>query len=156
MGVAIVVVQVAALLAALGVPAAPSPAADPVGVLGAWLDQRREAYVEADAEALADLYRPDSGAGRADVATLRAYAARGVRVTDLRVQVSRVRVVESATHRLRLRVRSRLARTTVEVGGATRQLPGSSWRVRELVLHADDGGAGWVLSGPGSASPGSR
>jgi hypothetical protein len=93
-------------------PASPaSPAIEPYAlrVLRSWDHRRAVAYARADAGALADLYVTGSRTGSADVALLRGYRSRGLRVAGMRTQVLVVRVVHRADHRLALLVTDVLA-----------------------------------------------
>lgn len=95
----------------------------PAGVLHAWDDRRAEAWTAGDARALAALYVPGSTAGQHDVAMLRDWAARGMRVDGLRTQLIDVDVRGRTPHRLVLAVTDRV------VGGVA--VPG------ELALPRD-------------------
>lgn len=103
-------------------------------VLHAWDRRRAHAWATGDVQALADLYTPRSGAGRADVELLKQYLHRGLRVTGLRMQVFALRVLGHQPGRWRLRVTDRLARAVaVGVGGAVR-LPKDSAATRVIGL----------------------
>jgi hypothetical protein len=127
---------------------------DALAVLHAWDVRRAEAWATGDPGALGRLYTERSRAGAADVALLRRYAARGLVVRDLRMQVLRTRVLVARPRLLELEVTDRLAgATAVRVGdpGAARRLPADAASTRVLVLRrpADR----WVLARV-SAAPG--
>jgi hypothetical protein len=98
---------------------------DPAAVLHDWDDRRAAAWAAGDVGALRALYTPGSAAGRADVAMLRAWRARGLRVTGLRMQLLAVHVRLRAPDRLVLVVTDRLAGGVVVPGplGLPRDLP---------------------------------
>lgn len=81
----------------------------PVDVLHAWDDRRAAAWASSDAGELRSLYTAASVAGRRDVAMLRAWSARGLRVTGLRTQLLRVDVRVGTPDRLVLGVTDRVA-----------------------------------------------
>jgi hypothetical protein len=118
-------------------PADPLPAAV---LLHAWDRRRALAWARGDVQALGDLYTAGSPAGRADVALLKAYLHRGLRVTDLRMQVFAVLVLHHGHGRWRLLVTDRLARAVaVGAGGAVR-LPRDSAATRVIsLLRGPDG-----------------
>lgn len=99
------------VLPAAPAAASPSPSAPPgaVGVLAGWDRRRAAAWAASDAEALRRLYLPGSRAGRADVRLLGEYAASGLRVRRLTIQVFSLTVVDRSPGRLRLRVVDRVA-----------------------------------------------
>lgn len=118
-----------------------------VGVLHDWDSRRAEAWAEGDEEALARIYVADSSAGAADVALLRRYAARGLVVSGLRMQVLRARVLVARPDRLEVEVTDRLASATaVRVGGERigRRLPADGPTTRHLVLRRDRGQ--WLMA----------
>ena len=93
-------------------------------VLSEWDGRRAAAYSSGDVGALRSLYLPGSGAGAADVAVLRAWLRRGLRVEGLHTQVLARRVLVSRAHRLVLRVTDRVVggvavRAAASPGGAT-------------------------------------
>jgi hypothetical protein len=108
-------------------------------VLHSWDARRSRAWAAGSPAALASLYLDGSAAGRADVALLRSYLARGYTVRGLRTQLLAVAVLAERPRRLRLRVTDRLA-AAVAVGpeGGTR-LPADAATTRELVLVRDLG-----------------
>ncbi|WP_296605175.1 hypothetical protein [Nocardioides sp.] len=118
------------LLATLLAPV-PNPAS---AVLHAWDVDRSAAWAAGDPAALARLYTPRSPAGAADVAMLRAWQARGLRVVDLRMQLLAVETRRRTPDRLVVVVSDRLA-SGVAVGGGVRQpLPRDAVSTRRLVL----------------------
>ena len=103
-------------------------------VLHAWDRRRARAWATGDAQGLADLYTVGSSAGRADVALLRSYVRRGLRVVGLRMQVFELRVLVHRPRGWRLRVTDRLARA-VAVGPAERmRLPRDLASTRVITL----------------------
>jgi hypothetical protein len=118
-------------------PPAAFPASD---VLREWDSARADAFAEGDAVALESLYVEGSAAGTSDVALLRAYLRRGLRVEEMHMQLLAVEVLREESRLLRLRVTDRLA-GAVAVGEGTRvPLPrdAASTRVVELRRAADD------------------
>ncbi|HEY0891229.1 MAG TPA: hypothetical protein VGE38_16630, partial [Nocardioides sp.] len=88
---------------------------------------------------LRGLYRPGSTAGRADVAMLRAWTGRGLRVQGLTTQLLAVSVVEESRSRWLLRVEDRVT-TAVAVGeGVRHDLPAHRPRVSVIELVAVGG-----------------
>lgn len=119
--------------------AAPAVTDPAVEVLRTWDVRRAAAWASDDPGALRRLYTPGSRTGRADVALLGAYAARGVDVTGLRTQLLAVDVVERSADRVVLVVTDRLAHVEVSHDGRTLALPSdrpSTHRVT-LVLVGD-------------------
>jgi hypothetical protein len=92
-------------------------AGPPADLLHAWDDRRAAAWASGDASALRALYTPGSAAGRHDVAMLRAWTARGLRVDGLRMQLIEVDVRRRTPQRLVLAVTDRLAGGVAEPGG---------------------------------------
>ena len=94
-----------ALGIALVVATSAGPAAhDPLRALHHWDAQRAIAYRTDDAQSLRDLYARGSSAARADLAVLRAYDRRGVRVTTMTPQVLSFTVLDRGPDRLRVRL----------------------------------------------------
>lgn len=118
-----------------------TPRAAPVGpaVLRSWDARRAAAWARADVAGLQALYVPGSVAGRRDVAMLRAWAARGLRVRGMRMQVLAVDVVHRRSGRLVLTVTDRLARAVAVGHGVRRALPRDvpSSRTVTLVRQAE-------------------
>ncbi|WP_139983987.1 hypothetical protein [Nocardioides litoris] len=119
----------------------PPPADGPREVLRGWDAARADAWAAADPRALAELYTPGSVAGRRDVAMLRAWSRRGVRVDGLETQVLDLRVVERGPRRLALVVTDRVAAVVV---GPTR-LTGDQPSTRRVVLVRASA-AGWRVA----------
>jgi hypothetical protein len=106
-------------VAAVGSPAG-APAAAPAGrrVLSTWDGLRAAAYASGDVAALRAIYVPGSVTGRRDVAILRAYAARGLAVRGLRMQVISCDITFSGPRRIRLVVTDRVHGAVVTRGPA--------------------------------------
>lgn len=119
----------------------------PSAVLAGWDRRRAGAWARGDVDALGGLYAPGSAAGRADVAMLRDYRRRGLRVEGLTTQVLRLEVLRRAPGRLVLRVTDRLAGGTVVGAAAPVALPADRASTRQVTLvrrpGADDDG--WVV-----------
>lgn len=126
--------------AALATPPV-SPQSRALAVLRRWDRQRAAAWRRADVPALARLYLPGSRAGRADVADLRRWRRRGLRVTGLRQQLASVRVVRQRRRRLVVLVTERTVGGIVVGLARRRLLPRSSWAVHRIVLVRS--AAGW-------------
>jgi hypothetical protein len=103
--------------------AAVSSEAGAHGVLHAWDERRSAAWARGDVAGLRQLYVAGSRTGRVDVAMLRAYAARGLRVTGLRSQLLAVEVRSRTPARLSLRVTDRLVGGVVRGAGGPLALP---------------------------------
>jgi hypothetical protein len=107
-------------------------------ILRAWDHRRAEAWSHGDVAALSGLYTRRSRSGAQDVADLRRWQHRGLRVLGLRQQVATLRVRVDTSHRLLLTVTDR----TVDAVAAGRDrptaLPRSAWtthRIRLLRVH---------------------
>lgn len=107
-----------------------------LNVLRAWDARRAAAWATGDTAALRVLYTPSASAGDRDVAMLRAYRQRGLRVEGLETQVVRVRVVTHQPDRLVVDVVDRLA-GSVAVGSEGRvRLPrGAAIQHRITFVH---------------------
>lgn len=121
--------------------AAPEPAlsdAAAIAVLRGWDRRRAAAWSAGNGAALRGLYVPGSAAGRRDLAMLRAWTSRGLRVRGLRMQVLAVRVRVHRERRVVLEVTDRVARAIAVGDGVRRELPrdGASTRAVELVRSA--------------------
>lgn len=117
----------------------------PRRVLAAWDRDRARAWARGDAEALARLYTPTSRVAISDVANLRRWTARGIRVSGLQTQVLAFDVVTQSQSRLVLVVTDR-ARGGVAVGArGSRELPTDRASTRRLVLVKVSGR--WLVSG---------
>lgn len=93
------------LLVTAVIIAGPSPSA----LLHAWDERRAEAWSQADPAVLRDLYVAGSAAGRADVAMLRSWRARGLRVDHLELQLLAVQPLRRSPGRIVLDVTDRVA-----------------------------------------------
>lgn len=152
------VVAFAAMSAGPAVPSAPGRAGEDtrpaaaaerfaVRVLHDWDSRRAKAWAQGDQEALSGLYAPGASAGRADVALLRRYIARGLVVLDLRMQVLRARVLVARPDRLEMEVTDRLASATAVRTGEKaigRRLPADGPTTRRLVLRRERGQ--WLMA----------
>ena len=120
-------------------PVAPKPAEDvAVAVLHAWDARRSAAWAAGDADRLAALYTARSTAGAADVALLRRYAARGLVVRGLRMQLLRTRVLILRPRLLELEVTDRLSGAVAvrrADPGRGRSLPVDTATTRVLTLR---------------------
>jgi hypothetical protein len=111
--------------------------ADPeaLRVLRAWDGLRSRAYARADAAALARLYAPGSRAGAADLAVLRGYRERGLRVTGMRTQVLSATVLRQSERRIELLVTDVLVDAVASDGDRMRwSLPHDRPSTRRVVL----------------------
>lgn len=106
-----------------------------LAVLGAWDARRAAAWAAGDEAALAALYTDGSAAGRRDRAMLERYAARGLFVRGMRMQVLAGKVRSRTAGRIVLVVTDRLAHA-VAVGRGTRVvLPRDRATRRTIVLR---------------------
>ena len=107
-----------------------------IRALRGWDRRRAEAYAAGDLAALRRLYVPGSRAGAADLAMLRRYVARGIRVTGMRMQLLAVDVRAHTPRLLRLRVTDRLTRAEAVAagGGWHAALPRDRATVHELTM----------------------
>ena len=144
---------VALLVAVLTAPAAsarPAPvqpvAAGPpaLAVLHAWDQRRAEAWARGDPRLLRPLYTRGSVAGRNDRAMLRAWAARGLVVQDLRTQLLGVRELAHTATTWTLQVTDRLAGGVAVGPGVRRPLPRDQATTRTLWLQLVDGA--WLVA----------
>lgn len=132
-----------------GPPATSGPLAaadagpDAIAVLRAWDARRAAAWAAADGAALGTLYVPGSGAGAADVALLRRYADRGLRVRGMTMQLLAVDVRRASPDCLRLLVTDRLTGAVATRGGTRIGLPGDIASRRWLTLRRVDGA--WLV-----------
>lgn len=142
-------------------PVASSPAHDPPDapdrltraslpareVLRAWDRRRAAAWAAGDPAALARIYLPRAVAGRRDVALLRRWNARGVRVTRLVPQVLAVRVTRATDQRLVVVLTDRLGVVEARVGGEVVVLPADRATTRRVELRRGPGtGARWRVA----------
>lgn len=134
--------------------AAVAPAARDIGVVRAvgslavlrdWDRARAAAWEAGDLAALRDLYLPGSAAGRADVAMLRRWTARGLRVEGMAMQVLAVELRLRTDRRLVLVVTDRLVgAVAVGPGGRRADLPRDGATRRRLEFRRSDGD--WLLA----------
>lgn len=131
-----------------------APAARDVGVVDAvgslavlrdWDRARAAAWAAGDPAALRGLYAPGSAAGRADVAMLRRWTARGLRVEGMTMQVLSVELRLRTDRRLVLVVTDRLV-GAVAVGPDDRRsaLPRDGETRRRLEFRRT--GGDWLLA----------
>jgi len=124
------------------VPPPPLPCS--VRVLAAWDRRRAAAWADADVGALRRLYVAGSRTGHRDVAMLSAYAARGLRVRGLAVQLFAWEVSDRSPTVLRLVVTDRVVGGVV-VGGRTElRLPVDRASRRSVTLVRQRGR--WLVS----------
>jgi hypothetical protein len=117
---------------------------EPVHVLAAWDRRRARAWARADAAELRRLYLPGSSVGRRDVRILEQYAARGLTVRGLTVQVLAWQVRSRSAHRLRLRVTDRVVGGVVVGHRGTQSLPVDRPSRRDVLLVRHRGR--WVVA----------
>jgi hypothetical protein len=118
-----------------------------LGVLREWDRRRASAWADGDEIALARLYLPGSSAGAADVALMRRYAARGLVVRGIRMQLLRARVLVARPRRIELEVTDRLtAAVAVRLvdTATTRRLPADAPTTRTLELRRV--GGRWLMA----------
>lgn len=106
-----------------------------VQLLHDWDRRRSRAWAAQDPAGLRRLYVVGSTAGSRDVALLREYADRGLRVPRLRMQVLRAAVVVDRPRRVVLRITERLAATEAELGGGSVRLPRDHAQTRVVELR---------------------
>lgn len=121
-------------------------------VLHRWDARRAQAWAHGDLRDLRALYSSGSAAGRHDVAMLRAWADRGLRVRGLRVQLLAVRVLDRAPDRLLLRVTDRVVDGRAGAPGrGWVPLPGDRPTTRRVRLQRTDGR--WRVAAVTTAQP---
>ncbi len=108
--------------------------AQPTAVLHDWDDRRAAAWSAGDVAGLRALYVPGSAAGRADVAMLRAWRERGLRVEGMRMQLLDLDVRRASDARLDLVVTDRLTGAVAVGPGVRRPLPRDGFTSRRVVL----------------------
>lgn len=113
----------------------PDRSADPLGVLRAWDGRRASAWAHGDAGALRALYTGGSRTAAADLAMLRSYAARGLRVEGMRTQVLAARVRVRTAERLVLVVTDRLVGAVARGPGTRVVLPVDAASTRTVSLR---------------------
>lgn len=121
------------LTLALLLDPSPRPEVAAARVVHAWDAQRADAWASQDVGALRSIYTPRSAAGRADVAMLRAWRARGLRVEGLQTQLLSVSVRVQADDRLVVDLVDRVAGGVVVPGGSA--LPADRPTAHTLVLR---------------------
>jgi hypothetical protein len=127
-------------VAPVGLTAAGATAGPPaVVVLHDWDRRRADAWARGDPSDLRALYTRGSVAGRHDRAMLRAWAARGLVVHDLRTQLLSVRELAHTETTWTLRVTDRLADGLAVGPGVRRPLPRDQATTRTLRLRRVDG-----------------
>ncbi|MBM0126364.1 hypothetical protein [Pimelobacter simplex] len=168
-----VVAVVAGLLLRVGAPspsgttpagprAVVAPAAGRVGVARAvaslavlrdWDRSRARAWAEGDVAALRELYVRGSPAGERDVAMLRAWLRRGLRVEGMAMQVLAVELRRRTDRRIVLVVTDRLSGAVgVRPGSGERAaLPRDGPSTRRLVFARAD--EAWLLASAQAAEP---
>lgn len=112
---------------------------DPLAVLHDWDRRRAAAWAAGDPHALRRLYVAGSRAGLRDVAMLRQWRSRGLRVSGIEMQTWAGEVVHQTSTRLTLRVIERLRRARAEGEGRGRALPSGGAGVRLVTLWRVDG-----------------
>lgn len=118
---------------------APAPPTRWAGVLSRLDDRRARAYQRADPRLLRRVYVTGSTLLRRDRRMLHAYDERHVRLSGVRLELLRVRLLERHRAQVRLRVVDRLARPTAHtVAGAT-VLPQDLPTRRTVVLRRSFG-----------------
>jgi hypothetical protein len=129
---------------------APARSLPAVDVLAHWDRRRAHAYATGDVAALRALYVRGSAAGTADVAMLRSYTRRGLRVEGMRMQLLGVQVLGRGRQRWRLRVTDRLHGAVAVGTGHRLPLPRDRASTRVVTLRL--GGGSWkvvsVVTGP--------
>jgi hypothetical protein len=108
-------------------------------VIRSWDVRRAEAWARGDPAVLATLYTADSVAGRHDRAMLRAWAARGLVVRELRTQLLAVHELAHTRSAWTLRVTDRLVGGVAVGAGSRRPLPRDEATTRTIRLRLVDG-----------------
>ena len=107
---------------------------DTVRLLRGWDRRRARAYARGDADALSALYVAGSRTGAADVAVLRGYLDRDLRVTGMRTQLLGANVVEREGRRLTVLVTDVLTGAVAKAGDRRWALPRDRPSTRRVVL----------------------
>ena len=117
-----------------------------LAVLRNWDRARSSAWARADVPALRRLYAPGSDAGAHDVAMLRRWVERGLRVRGMTMQVLSVDLRVRTERRIVLDVTDRLADALAVPAGGGRAvaLPRDGLTTRRLAFRAT--GGGWLLT----------
>ncbi|GAA4723547.1 hypothetical protein GCM10023350_02300 [Nocardioides endophyticus] len=114
-----------------------APAAS--AVLHEWDDRRAAAWASSDVAEVRSLYVPGSPAGRAEVAMLRAWRERGLRVEGMRMQLVDLDVRRASAARLDLVVTDRLTGAVAAGPGVRLPLPRDRATTRRVVLVHEGG-----------------
>lgn len=126
-----------------------------LAVLRDWDAARAAAWRAGDVGALRGLYLPGSRAGERDTAMLRQWAARGLVVRGMAMQVLAVELLARTDRRIVLLVTDRLARAVATRDEGRRpgtwDLPGDTVSTRRLAFRF--AGAGWRLASAESRPP---
>jgi hypothetical protein len=104
-------------------------------VLSAWDARRAAAWSRADLSGLTRLYTAHSRTGARDVADLRRWRARRLRVVGLGQQVARLRVLAETSRRLSLEVTERTVGGVAVRGHRRTALPTSGWVTHRIRMH---------------------
>jgi hypothetical protein len=120
-------------------------------VLARWDARRARAYARGDVAALRALYVAGSAAAARDVAVLRSYLVRGLRVRGLRMQLLAVEVREHRQDQIRLRVTDRVLGARAVARGWAHPLPADQPTSRAVTLVRVDGA--WRVGGVSGAAP---
>ncbi len=131
-GLGVGVVALSERAPAQGRAPAPSAAAvtdGPVAVLRRWDQARASAWSGGDVRRLRSLYVAGSAAADRDVARLRRWLDRGVRLRRMQTQVIRAEVLGSAEDRWVLEVTDRVARAVTDDGTRLPSDAASTWRI---------------------------
>src|SRR5262245_43486072 len=136
---------------AVGSARLPAPAVQARAVGTDWhavldrLDRRREhAYAAADPALLRAVYVSGSPVLRHDLATLRAYSERGVRLTGVQLRTLDVTSLDRSGRYVRLSVVDQLDRPTAHGDGGAVRLPRDRATARVIVLR--DAADGWRIA----------
>jgi hypothetical protein len=113
--------------------------AQPATVLHEWDDRRAAAWATGDAGDLRSLYVAGSPAGRADVAMLRAWHDRGLRIEGMQMQLLDLDVRRASAERLDLVVTDRLTGAVAVGPGVRLPLPRDGFTSRRVVLVEREG-----------------
>ena len=133
----------------------PSAASQPREVLRRWDLRRAHAWASGDPAALRALYVPGSAAGTHDVAMLRHWVDRSLRVSRLETQMLILTVLREDDRRLELRVTDRVARATASGHGPAITLPVDAPTTRRIVLRRSGAGSWRVAEVVGLGRPAS-
>ncbi|MFT4263695.1 MAG: hypothetical protein QM572_09965 [Nocardioides sp.] len=120
-------------------PAVVRPETQAAQILRLWDRRRAEAWAQGDAAALRALYADQAPAGDADVAMLDQWAARGLRVQGLSMQVTSLEVLDHGAGWWRLEVTDRVAEADYVGPGTEGAMEPGAARTRVLELREQDG-----------------